>query len=295
MKIRTPYKILGTIFLCLAFILIYAPIILIIIMSFTKTYSLSEIGREFSLKWYISLFRGDYENFDTIFGLQYHIDNKFISNIDSLKVAIVNTFLVTILSTIISTVFGTMFAIGIHSFNKKHRTFFNILNNMPIVNPDIVTGFLLLLVFVLFQTLFGLERGTFTVLLSHIFFSIPYVVLSVLPRLKQIDENTYEAARDLGCGRLEAILKVVIPAISTGIISGAMFAFTMSIDDFVITMFVSGTEYFNVSTWIDSSMRRGYIPKTVYAYNAIIFFIASIIITFMNIRNAKRIKKGVLV
>ena len=193
----------------------------------------------------------------------FYSEDKFISNIDSLKVAIVNTFLVTILSTTISTIFGTMFAIGIHSFNKKHRTFFNILNNMPIVNPDIVTGFLLLLVFVLFQTLFGLERGMFTVLLSHIFFSIPYVVLSVLPRLKQIDENTYEAARDLGCGRFEAILKVVIPAISTGIISGAMFAFTMSIDDFVITMFVSGTEYFNVSTWIDSSMRRGYIPKTV--------------------------------
>ena len=254
----------------IAFSLIYLPVVLIFLMSFTETYSLSTVGSSVSLKWYQSLFNSDYELLE--------IASRYRDNIDSLKVAILNTFFITILSTIISTIFGTFFAIGIHSFSKKYRTTFMVLNNMPVVNPDIVTGFTLLMVFVLFQTIFHLERGWFTVLIAHIFFSIPYVVLSVLPRLNQIDPNTYEAARDLGCTRLGAVLKAIIPSIKTGIISGAIFAFTMSIDDFVITMFVSGTEFYNVSTWIDSCMRRGYIPKTVYGYNVLMVFIASIVV-----------------
>lgn len=280
MKKNLVYEILGIVVVVFAFLLIYAPIIVIILMSFTPTYSLSEIGKGFSFKWYASLFSSDYDMLD--------IASRYIDNIDSLKVAIGSTFAVTILSTIISTVMGTFFAIGIHSFTKKKKTALMILNNMSIVNPDIVTGFSLLLVFVLFQTIFGLQRGFFTVLISHIFFSIPYVVLSVLPRLNQLDPNMYEAARDLGSTSFGAIIKVLIPAVSTGIISGAIFAFTMSIDDFVITMFVSGTEYYNVSTWIDSCLRRGFIPKSVYAYNAIIFFIASILVIGSNIRSKKQ-------
>ena len=264
-----------------AFLLIYLPVILIFIMSFTETYSLSTIGSNVSLKWYRSLFNSDYELLE--------IASRYQDNIDSLKVAILNTFFITILSTIISTVLGTFFAIGIQAFSKKYRTIFMVLNNMPVVNPDIVTGFTLLMVFVLFQTMFHLERGWFTVLIAHIFFSIPYVVLSVLPRLNQIDPNTYEAARDLGCTRLGAVVKAIIPSIKTGIISGAIFAFTMSIDDFVITMFVSGTEFYNVSTWIDSCMRRGYIPKTVYGYNVLMVIIATIGVLTSTIRKNKKI------
>ena len=282
MRKRSAFDYSAIVLTVIAFIIIYAPVILIICTSFTETYSLSQIGSNFSFKWYKSLFSSDYD--------ALLIADRYRANIDDLKIAIGNTFLITILSTLISTIFGTMFSIGIHYFSKKHRTWFMVLNNMPVVNPDIVTGFLLLLVFVLFQTIFGLQRGWFTVLLSHIFFSIPYVVLSVLPRLNQIDPNTYEAARDLGCTRMGAIIKAVVPSISTGIISGAMFAFTMSIDDFVITMFVSGTEFFNVSTWIDSCMRRGFIPKTVYSYNFIVFVVASVVVIMSNLKPNK--KKG---
>jgi len=273
MRKRNILYYLGIICLILSFVLIYAPIILIIIMSFTPQYSVSSAGEGFTFLWFESLFSSDYEGMN--------IMNRYIANISSLKIAINNTFIITILSTIVSVSLGTLFSIGIYALNKKMKTTFMVINNTPIVNPDIVTGFLLLLVFVLFQGIFGLERGAFTVLLSHIFFSIPYVVLSVLPRLNQIDPNTYEAARDLGCTRIGAVFKAIIPSIKTGIISGALFAFTMSIDDFVITMFVSGTEFFNVSTWIDSCMRRGYIPKTVYAYNFLIFTIA-LIVTLIN-------------
>ncbi len=284
MKKRNFLDYTGMVGMLLALVLIYSPIIIVFILSFTPTYSLSELGSGFTLKWYRSLFVHDFSRLKD----DLDIAIKYISNIQTLHTAIGSTFLVTIISTIVSTIAGTFFAIAIHSFSKRLRTVFMTLNNMSVVNPDIVTGFLLLLVFVLFQTLFGLQRGFVTVLISHIFFSIPYVVLSVLPRLNQIDPNMYEAARDLGCTRFKAIITVLIPAISTGIISGMMFAFTMSIDDFVITMFVSGTEFMNVSTWIDSSMRRGFIPKTVYAYNVIVFMIASLYVVFSNLKSTKK-------
>lgn len=274
--------------LALAFTLIYIPVVIILIMSFTKSYSLSTLGLESggTLKWYGSLFSNNYGALD--------IAKKYVSNIASLKTAILNTFAVTIISTIVSTILGTFFAIGIHSFSKKVRTSLMVLNNMPVIMPDIVTGFLLLLIFVLFESIFGFKRGFNTVLIAHIFFSIPYVVLSVLPRLNQIDENTYEAARDLGCSRFEAVFKAIIPSIMTGIVAGAMFAFTMSIDDFVISMFVSGQKFYNVSTWIDSSLRRGFIPKSVYAYNIIIFAIASIVVVLTRISSIRK-SKGELV
>lgn len=273
----------------IAMALIYAPVIVIFIMSFTNTYNISTIGLikdghlNLTFKWYQSLFTSDYS--------ALNIASKYIENINQLKTAILNTFMVTIFSTLISTILGTLFAIGIHSFSKKIRTYLMLLNNMPVVSPDIVTGFLLLLVFVLFETIFGLRRGFTTVLLSHIFFSIPYVVLSVMPALNQIDPNTYDAARDLGCSRFSAVTKAIIPSILTGIITGATFAFTMSIDDFVITMFTSGTEFYNVSTWIDSSMRRGFIPKSVYAYNVIIFSIAMIVVFVSRLKSNKKIKE----
>ncbi len=278
-------KILKILSISLSFVIIYIPVVIILLMSFTNSYSLSSLGFDngLTLKWYASLFSNDYSSLN--------IATRYVSNISSLKTAIVNTFSITILSTIISTVFGTLFAIGIHAFGKKIRTYLMTLNNMPVVMPDIVTGFLLLLVFVLFENIFGLTRGFPTVLIAHIFFSIPYVILTVLPRLNQIDANTYEAARDLGCSRIGAVFKAIIPSIMTGIVAGAMSAFTMSIDDFVITMFVSGTNFQNVSTWIDSGLRRGFIPKTVYAYNVIIFTIAAVIVVVSRINQFKKQEK----
>ena len=272
MKNSKAASIIFTTIIVLSFTLIYLPVLVIFLMSFTKSYSLTTLGFSsgLTLKWYASLFTTDYGALDILY--------RYSANIRTLKNAIINTFGITILSTSTATILGTMFSIGINALSKKKRTMMLTLNNMPIVTPDIVTGFLLLLVFVVFETVFGLKRGFPTVLIAHIFFSIPYVVLSVLPRLSQIDPNTYEAARDLGCSRMGALVKAIIPSIMTGIISGAMFAFTMSIDDFVITMFVSGTRFHNVSTWIDNGWRRGYIPKSVYAYNVIIFLIALIVI-----------------
>ena len=280
-------KISTVLILSITFFIIYIPVIMIFIMSFTNHYSLSTLGLKngLTMKWYASLFTNDYG------ALQ--IASKYTSNIKSLKTAILNTFGITILSTIISTFFGTLFSIGIHSFSKKMRASLMILNNMPVIMPDIVTGFLLLVIFVLFENIFNFERGFGTVLISHIYLSIPYVVLSVLPRLNQIDQNTYEAARDLGCTRFEAIFKAIIPSIMTGIVSGAMFAFTMSIDDFVITMFVSGQRFYNVSTWIDTSLRRGFIPKSVYAYNVIIFTIASVVVILSRTSNSKKLEKKI--
>lgn len=280
MKKNIPITIGKVFMLVLAIGLIYTPVVAIFIMSFTKTYSISEFGigaDSFTLKWYASLFTKNYSAID--------IATRFAANIDDLKTAILNTFAVTIISTIVSTIFGTIVAIGIHNFTKKNRTYLMMLNNASVINPDIVTGFLLLLIFVLFENIFGLERGFFTVLIAHIFFSTPYVVLSVLPRLSQIDPNTYEAARDLGCTRFGAVVKAIIPSIMTGIVTGAVFAFTMSIDDFVITMFVSGPKFYNVSTWIDNAMRRGFIPKTVYAYNVIIFAIAALTVIISKLTN----------
>lgn len=275
--------ILQVIVAIFGFFLIYAPIFIIFLISFTDGYSFDKLelikdgNLNLSFVWFRSLFSNDYS--------ALNIASRFWVNIDELKVAITNTFLVTILSTIISTILGTFFAIGINSFRKKYKTYLITLNNIPVVSPDIVTGFLLLMIFVLFENLFNLQRGFATVLISHIYFSIPYVVLSVLPRLNQIDKNTYDAARDLGCSRIGAVIKVIIPSIATGILTGMMFAFTMSIDDFVITMFTSGKEFMNVSTWIDAKTRRGFIPKTVYSYNVIIFTIAIIVVFITQFKN----------
>jgi len=288
MKKSIPGMIARIVFFVIAIVLIYAPIFVIFIMSFTKSYSLTSLGLgkgNFTFKWYQTLFSNDYQGLD--------IATRYILKIKSLKGAILNTFSVTIISTIVSTVFGTAFSIGIHSFTQKYRTTLMMLNNMPVINPDIVTGFLLLLVFVIGDNVLGIERGFGTVLVSHIFFSIPYVVLSVYPRLSQIDPNTYEAARDLGCTRFGAIVKAVIPSITSGILTGMMFAFTMSIDDYIITLLVSGTDFINVSTWIDARMRKGYMPKTVYAYNVIIFAIALIGIIVIRLIQKKKSQKEI--
>ena len=210
--------LLKVVFIGIAVILIYMPIVVIALQSFNGSKN-NEIFTEFSSKWYGGLFYP--EGF---------LEGNDVQNASDLQEAIVNTLMVTTLSTIISTILGVIFAIGIHSLSRKKRQRMILLNNVPIINADIVTGVTLMIVF---SIIFS-ELGFTSLLLSHIFFCIPYVVLSVLPKLSEIDNNLYDAAVDLGCNSVKAIWKVILPAIKSGIIMGMLLAFTMSIDDFTI-------------------------------------------------------------
>ncbi|MBN2604384.1 MAG: ABC transporter permease [Bacilli bacterium] len=247
----------------LAFIVIYFPIFVITLLSFndsTKDYTF--VG--FSFRWYIEIFKDD-----------------------RLLEAIINTISVAVLSTLIATIIGTLTAIGINSLKKNMRVRMMILNNVPVINPDIVTGISLMLVFSLLPLSFGMG----TMLMGHIFFSTPFVVLTVMPKLKELDENLFDAALDLGCNRFQAIYKVIIPSIKTGIIAGALIAFTMSIDDFVISYFTTGNGFQNVSLWIYSRLGRRNFSPAVYAYNTLVIFITITILTVVNrLNNNKSIK-----
>lgn len=256
-------KIVGLLLTILSYVLIFTPIFVIFVLSVnasTKGYS----WEGFTLRWYIELFESDV-----------------------MAEPIMNTLLVALSSTVIATVLGTLFAIGINALEKKKRVRMMVINNVPVVNPDIVTGISLMIVF----SLLGFTLGYYTVLIAHVFFSIPYVVLSVMPRLKKLDPNLYEAGLDLGCSRFSGIFKVILPNISTGILSGALMAFTMSIDDFIITYFTSGAEYMNVSTWLYATLSRGRsFTPAAYSYNIIIFVITIAIILFVNLKRDRKEK-----
>jgi spermidine/putrescine transport system permease protein len=200
---------------------------------------------------------------------------------------IVNTVSVALLSTVIATTIGTLFAIGINAKLKKGRIRMMVLNNIPVVNPDIVTGISLMIVY----SLLSFRLGFGTVLIAHVFFSVPYVVLSIMPRLKRLDPNLFEAALDLGCSNMQAVRLVILPNIATGIVSGALMAFTMSIDDFVITYFTSGPQYMNVSTWLYATLSRGRsFTPAAYAYNVIIMIFTVAIIVFTNVKYVRKEK-----
>lgn len=253
-------KVIPVIITVFAFGIIYFPILVITLLSFNdaqKDYSFTK----FSFRWY-----------------------EAMVNDGQLMTAITNTLMIAILSTVIATIIGTITAIGINSLSKKKRIQIMVLNNIPVINPDIVTGISLMLVFSLLPISFGMS----TVLLAHVFFSIPFVVLTVLPKLKALDPNLYDAALDLGCNHFAAIFKVIIPSIRTGIIAGALIAFTMSIDDFVISYFTTGDGFNNVSIWIYSRLGRRSFSKGVYAYNTIITFVTIAILVVVNRLNKNK-------
>jgi len=249
--IKVASVIVKYLFFLFVIFILYLPIIIIAIQSFNQSESMYDFTN-FSFKWYVDL-----------------IDELSLLNPGILGAAIQRTLLVAFLSTIISTIFGTFFAIGIHSLAKKARQRMVFLNQVPILNADIVTGISLMLIFRLFMIVFPTIFGFPTLLLAHIFFSIPYVVLSVLPKLAELDENLYDAALDLGCKPFKGMTKVIIPAISSGIFTGMLIAFTMSIDDFVISYFTTGNGFDNVSIWVYASIGRRMTPA-VYAYNTLL-------------------------
>lgn len=247
-------------YLIIVFIFLYAPIITLMIFSFNESKSMAHWGG-FSLKWYSELFQND-----RIMNALYY------------------TVLIAIISSVISTIVGTVTAIGINKMkNSPGRRLLLNINYIPVLNPDIVTGIALMSLFIFFK----FEFGFMTMLLSHITFSIPYVILSVLPKLKQLPANTTEAALDLGATPIYTMRKIIIPQIKPGIIAGFLMAFTMSIDDFVISFFTTGPGVTNLSIEIYSMARRGIKPE-INALSTIMFLVVLILLLIANKKNNSR-------
>jgi spermidine/putrescine transport system permease protein len=239
------------VFCVLAFL--YAPILVLIVYSFNAS-RLRGSWDGFTLGWYQALFR----------------DREVLR-------ALYHTVLVAVLATVISTVVGTLASFGIHSLGRRGKSVILNLNYLPVLNPDIVTAVSLMLLF----GFMGLNFGFGTLLMGHISFTVPYVVLSVLPKLGQMDPNLYEAALDLGAEPGTALRKVVLPEISPGIVTGALLAFTLSIDDFVISFFTTGHGVANLSTMIFSMARRGINP-VINALSTLIFIVMIALLLVIN-------------
>ena len=205
----------------------------------------------------------------------------------SIMSALTTTLIIAFVSALVATVIGTAAAISISSMRTVPRTIVMGVTNIPMLNADIVTGISLMLAFIAF----GISLGFKTVLISHITFNIPYVILSVMPKLKQTDKYTYEAALDLGASPLYAFFKVVFPDIMPGVLSGFLLAFTMSLDDFIITHFTKGAGINTLSTLIYSEVRRGIRPS-MYALSSIIFLTVLILLIFVTFRSIKKPEKA---
>lgn len=254
-------KKLETLYMAIIFIFLYAPIGTLIVLSFNSSKSRSKWGG-FTLEWYQKMF-----------------DSSTIMS------ALQNTLTIAFLSALIATVIGVLVCIGINSLRKWQKNTILALNNIPMLNADIVTGLSLMLMFVFF----GVSLGYNTILLAHITFNIPYVILSVMPKMKQTNMSAYEAAQDLGANPIYAFFKVIFPDLVPGIISGFLLAFSMSLDDFIITHFTKGAGINTLSTLIYSEVRRG-IQPTIYALSTLIFVTVLILLLLVNFLPAKREK-----
>lgn len=238
----------------LIFLFLYAPIIVLIIFSFNNSKSRAH-WTGFTFKWYIEMFK----------------DRQIISSL-------YYTIIIALAASFIATIIGTIAAIGIMQLKKAPKAILMNLTYLPVLNPDIVTGISLMLLFILFK----LPRGVFTMLLAHITFNLPYVILSVLPKLKQLDNQIYDAALDLGATPIYAFIKVILPQIAPGIFTGFLLAMTMSIDDFVISFFTTGPGVSNLAITIYSMARKGVSPK-INATLSLLF--ASVVLMLLVINN----------
>ncbi len=225
---RKSKGIIGKIGIGLTLLFLYIPIFTMIIFSFNEKRSLSVWGG-FSFKWYVKLFEGR-----------------------QMMETVTNTLVVAILATVISVIIGTLTAIGLSKSRKIVRDIVLNISDLPMLNPDIVTAIGLMLLF----TAIGMEKGFLTVLLAHIIFCIPYVILSILPKIRSLDDNLVDAAMDLGATPMQALFKVVLPQLKSSIIAGALIAFTMSFDDYIISYFVTGNGFKNISILVSTMGKR---------------------------------------
>lgn len=245
--------IFQKVYLGLVLLFFYFPIAYVILFSFNESKSLTSFTG-FSLKWY-----------DKLFASRTMMESVYYS------------VLVAVIATIVSTIFGTIVAIGLSKSNKVIKEIVTQVNNLPMLNPDIVTAIGLML---FFSTL-NIPTGFGTMLLAHIIFCIPYVILSILPKLRQLDDNLAEAALDLGCTPFQALYKVIIPQIKEGIVSGALIAFTMSFDDFVISYFTTGPGVSNISIMVYSSVKR--INPSINALSTLIVLAITVVLIIKNL------------
>ncbi len=241
------------VYIALILLLLYAPIITLVVLSFNASKTRAKWGG-FTLKWYGSMFQND-----------------------AIMNALYTTLLLAILSSLIATLIGTAAAIAMNTMKARFRMYFTAVTNIPMLNADIVTGISLMLLFLAFDVAFGFK----TVLLAHITFNIPYVILSVLPKLKQTNRSVYEAALDLGATPVYAFFKVILPDIMPGILSGFFLSFTMSLDDFIITHFSKGPGLDTLSTKIYTEVKKGIKPE-MYALSTLMFLTVLILIVAVN-------------
>ena len=263
-------KALQRIYLVFIFVLLYAPILTLIILSFNASKTRAKWGG-WTAKWYVSLFQ-----------------NSAIMD------ALYNTLIIAVLSAAIATLLGLTAALSLNSMRRRSRTIVLGVINIPMLNAEIVTGITLMLVFIAlgnFLSQFGytIQFGFWTVLIGHITFNLPYVVLSIMPKLKQLNHSTYEAALDLGASPMRAFFRVVLPDIMPGVVSGFLLAFTLSLDDFVITHFVKGPGFETLSTKIYTEVRKGIKPE-MYALSTLLFVSVLVLLLIVNVKPKEKNK-----
>lgn len=259
-------KKLGKIYMALVFLFLYVPIFVLIVFSFNESKSRS-VFTGFTFDWYVKLFK-----------------NEIIIS------SLMNTLIIAVIASIAATALGTLAAIGINSMKKLPKAVVMNITNMPIINPEIVTGVSLMLLFVFFAARMNLEFGFVTLLIAHITFDVPYVILNIMPKFKQMDPHLYEAAQDLGCSPFKAFWKVVLPEIMPGVVSGFLMAFTFSLDDFVISYFTSGSTSQTLPITIYSMTRRKVSPE-INALSTIIFVAVLVVLIVKNIIENKQAKR----
>ncbi len=262
-------KIIGKSYLALILLLMYAPILLLVVFSFTDS-TLVGTWNGFSLELYKQMFKNE-----------------------EIMTALKNTILIAIVSSFCSTLLGTIGAIGIFYSKDKAKKIVNGLNQIPVMNAEIVTAISLTIFFVAL----GIEFNFVTLLIGHMVITIPFVVLSVLPKLQQLDPNTYEAALDLGASPRKALWKVIIPEIMPGIISGFLLCITLSLDDYIVTAFTRNNSFSTLSTYIYGvTAKRGALPATLRALSTLITVVMFLVLLVINARSKKssvKVKRGV--
>lgn len=260
---------LSKLYIALVFIFLYAPMAVTMVFSFNGSES-TYIMDGVSLQWYQRLFH------------------------DSMTMnALKNTVILAVISAVVSTFLGTMAAVGIYNMKNKYlKSSVMTVTNIPMTNPEIVTGISMMLLFVFAGVLFNRKNilGFTTILIAHITFELPYVILSVLPKLRQTDPRIFEAAQDLGCHPVKAFFKVVFPQIRMGIVSGAIMAFTLSLDDFIISYFTNGPDFQTLPIHI-FSMTKKRVKPDMYALSTLIFVAIFVLLILMNIAQANSDKK----
>ena len=262
-------KLLSKIYIALIIFFLYAPIAVMVVFSFNASNSTS-VFAGFSLHWYAELFAND-----------------------TVTTALLNTLILAVSSAVIATILGSVAAVGITSYKRKWtKSVVMSATNIPMMNPDIVTGISMMLLFVFFGRMLALRNSLnfFTLLIAHVTFNLPYGILSVMPKLRQLDTHLSEAALDLGCTPFKAFFKVILPSISSGIVTGFIMAFTLSLDDFVISYFTTGPDFQTLPLLIYSMTKRRVTPD-MYALSTLMFAAVLTLLILFNFAQARATRK----